>query len=197
MPFAIDPARMWQLARLGSPAAVQITLEVGVFAAVSGLAARITPAALAANQIVLNIAAFFFMVPFGLSSAAAVRVGQAVGRRDAAGVRLAGWAALALSGAFTVAASVVFVVTPLPLLRIFTRDATVLATARRCSSSARCFSRSTAFRPWHRRVARPRRHAHAMLVNLVGHCIGLPVAYCCASGAAGASPGSGPAWRWA
>jgi Na+-driven multidrug efflux pump len=34
-----------------------------------------------------------------------------------------------LSGAFTVAASVVFVAKPLPFLEIFTRDATVLATA--------------------------------------------------------------------
>jgi MATE family multidrug resistance protein len=36
--------------------------------------------AVAANQVVLNIAGFVFMVPFGLSSAAAVRVGQAIGR---------------------------------------------------------------------------------------------------------------------
>jgi MATE family multidrug resistance protein len=128
VPFAIDRVRMWALVRLGLPAALQVTLEVGVFAAVGGLAARITPIALAANQIALNIAAFVFMVPLGLSSAAAVRVGQAVGRGDPAGVRRAGWVALGLSLAVALAMSTVFVLQPRPFLRIFTDDATVLAT---------------------------------------------------------------------
>src|SRR5262249_25989105 len=97
VPFVIDPKRMWQLVRLGLPAAGQVTLEVGVFSVAAALAARISPVALAANQITLNIASFFFMVPLGLSSAAAVRVGQAVGRGDAPGVRRAGWAAISLA----------------------------------------------------------------------------------------------------
>ncbi len=63
MPFEFEGARMWSLVRLGLPAALQITLEVGVFATAAALAARITPMALAANQIVLNIVSFFFMVP--------------------------------------------------------------------------------------------------------------------------------------
>ena len=37
-----------------------------------------------------------FMVPLGVSSAGAVRVGQALGRRDPAGAERAGWTALAL-----------------------------------------------------------------------------------------------------
>ncbi|HYN08840.1 MAG TPA: MATE family efflux transporter [Vicinamibacterales bacterium] len=124
--FAIDPARMWALLRVGVPAAMQVTLEVGVFAAVSVLAARITPLSVAANQIVLNIAGFFFMIPYGLSTAAAVRVGHAVGRQDPLGVRLSGGAALGLALVVTVAVSVVFVIAPLPFLRIFTEDVSVL-----------------------------------------------------------------------
>lgn len=129
VPFAIDRERMWSLVRLGVPAALQITLEVGVFATVGALAARITPIALAAHQIVLNLAGFVFMVPFGLNSAAAVRVGQAVGRNDPRGVRLAGAAAIGLAIACALAFSAVFIVSPQPLLRVFTTDATVLATA--------------------------------------------------------------------
>src|SRR6185295_4389042 len=101
VPFALDLPRMRQLVRLGLPAAMQVVLEVGVFGAAGALAAKITPMALAASQITLNVASFFFMVPLGLSSAAAVRVGQAVGRRDPHGVRLAGWTALGLSLAIT------------------------------------------------------------------------------------------------
>jgi MATE family multidrug resistance protein len=179
VPFAIDPARMWELTRLGLPAAGQITLEVGVFATVSGLAARITPTALAANQIALNLAAFVFMVPYGLSSAAAVRVGQAVGRRDAAGVRLGGWAALALSCAFTVAASVVFVATPMPLLQIFTRDATVLATATTLLFVYAIFQPFDGFQTVCTGALRGLGDTRApVLVNLVGHwLVGLPAGY--------------------
>ena len=120
--FAIDPARMWSLLRVGVPAAMQVTLEVGVFAAAS----RLAPMAVAANQIVLNIAGFFFMIPYGLSTAAAVRVGHAVGRQDPLGVRRSGAAALGLALLVTVSVSVVFVVAPLPFLRVFTEDVSVL-----------------------------------------------------------------------
>jgi multidrug resistance protein, MATE family len=67
VPFSLDVARMRRLLVLGLPAACQVALEVGVFAAVAALAGRISPIALASNQIVLNIASFFFMVPNGLS----------------------------------------------------------------------------------------------------------------------------------
>jgi MATE family multidrug resistance protein len=62
----------------------------------------ISTTALAAHQIALQIAAVLFMVPFGISIAATVRVGHAVGRRDAAATRRAGLAALALGAAFMI-----------------------------------------------------------------------------------------------
>jgi len=126
VPFTLDRVRMWALAKLGAPAATQLTLEVGVFAVVSAMAATIAPAAVAANQVVLNIVSFFFMIPLGMSSAAAVRVGQAVGRDDSQGVRRAGWAALGLTIAFALVMSLIYVVAPQPLLRLFTDDAIVL-----------------------------------------------------------------------
>jgi MATE family multidrug resistance protein len=124
---AIDLSRMWRLVRLGMPAALQVTLEVGVFTVVAGLAGRISPVALAANQIVLNVASFFFMVPFGLSSAAAVRVGQAVGRNDHEGLRQAGWCALGLAAGCAVVVAVSFLAVPHLFLRPFTADPAVLA----------------------------------------------------------------------
>jgi MATE family multidrug resistance protein len=129
VPYAIDRVRTWAIARLGLPAAIQLTLEVGVFASVSAMAATIAPVAVAANQVVLNIVSFFFMVPLGISSAAAVRVGQAVGRQDPHGVRLAGWAALGITVAFALAMSVAYVSVPGPLVRLFTDDAAVLQIA--------------------------------------------------------------------
>lgn len=128
VPWIIEAARMGRLVRVGAPAAGQVMLEMGVFAVAGALAARITPDALAANQIVLNIAGFVFMVPFGLGSAAAVRVGRAVGGRDGASARRAGWVAMALAVSFAVVMSMTFAAVPGLFLRIFTTDATVLRT---------------------------------------------------------------------
>lgn len=179
VPFVIDPARMWALLRLGVPAAMQVTLEVGVFAAASGLAARITPLAVAANQIVLNIAGFFFMIPYGLSSAAAVRVGHAVGRQDPIGVRQSGSVALGLAALVTVVVSAMFVIAPRPFLRIFTEEASVLqagSTVLLIYAICQPFDGLQTVATGALRGLGETRIP--MLVNLGGHWIvGLPVAY--------------------
>jgi MATE family multidrug resistance protein len=123
----VDWAALRRLVVLGGPAGFQILLEVGVFAAATALAGRLAPAALAAHHIAMNLWAFVFMVPLGLNAAGAVRVGQAVGRRDRDGVRRAGWTALVLAALFTASAAVVFLVAARPLIGAFSRDATVLA----------------------------------------------------------------------
>jgi len=126
-PLRIERAWMRRLVQLGFPAAAQITLEVGVFAAATALAGRLAPAALASHQIALNIAACSFMVPLGLSSAGAVRVGHAVGRRDAAGAERAGWTALLFGAGFMLCTAASFVLAPAILIGAFTSDAGVLA----------------------------------------------------------------------
>ena len=75
--------RLRRLMALGLPASMQVTLEVGVFATATALAGRLEATSLAAHQIVLNVSSLTFMVPLGIASAGAVRVGQALGRGDA------------------------------------------------------------------------------------------------------------------
>jgi MATE family multidrug resistance protein len=87
---------------VGLPISGAYLLEFGLFAAGALLMGTISTTALAAHQIALQIAAVLFMVPFGISIAATVRVGHAVGRRDAAATRRAGFAALALGASFMV-----------------------------------------------------------------------------------------------
>src|SRR5260370_17058387 len=77
-----DPKRLRRLLRIGFPAALQILLEVGAFGAAAVLAGRLTPVALAAHQIALNCAAFSYMIPLGISSAAAVAVGHSTWRGE-------------------------------------------------------------------------------------------------------------------
>jgi MATE family multidrug resistance protein len=179
VPFEIDLRRVWQLVRLGVPAALQIVLEVGVFAAAATLAGRISPVALAANQIVLNIAGFFFMVPYGLGSAAAVRVGHAIGRHDVAGARLAGWSAIALAVAFAAVIATTFLTVPGPLLHLFTDDATVLGVGVTLLMVCAVFQPFDALQAVATGALRGIGETRTpMVFNLLGHwVIGLPLAY--------------------
>ncbi len=70
--------------KLGAPAAGQILLEVGAWNLATLSAGWLTPVALATHQIVLNYASLTYMVPLGVSAAAAVSVGHAVGAGDEA-----------------------------------------------------------------------------------------------------------------
>lgn len=126
MPLAPEFARLRRLVHLGLPAAIQLGLELAVFAVVTALIGRLDPVSLAGHQIALTAISFTFMVPLGISSAAAVRVGQAVGRRDWPGMDHAGWSALLLAAAFMACAAVAFLVVPHPIARIFTPDEVVI-----------------------------------------------------------------------
>jgi MATE family multidrug resistance protein len=116
-----------QLVRLGAPAAGQIIAEVGAWNLATLAAGWLTPVALATHQIALNYAALTYMVPLGISAAAAVSVGHAVGAGELARARRAGWLALALGTGFMLLAAVVFLVMPRPLIALYTTDAQVMA----------------------------------------------------------------------
>jgi MATE family multidrug resistance protein len=113
---------------LGLPASVQVVLEGGVFTAATLLAAGLDPLSLAAHQIALGAAAFSFMVPLGVASAGAVRVGQSLGAGDPRAAERAGWAALAVGAAFMSFAAAVFTLAPRLVMRAFTDDEAVIAT---------------------------------------------------------------------
>ena len=120
-------ARLRQMVRLGIPAAGQIVLEVGAWNLATFSAGWLTPVALATHQIAISYASVSYMVPLGVSAAAAVSVGHAVGAGDLERARRAGWMALGLGTSFMLLAAVVFVVAPGPLIALYTRDARVLA----------------------------------------------------------------------
>jgi MATE family multidrug resistance protein len=124
--FAFDREHFRRLLVLGFPAAAQITLEMGVFAAATALAGKLDSISLAAHQIALTAASFTFMVPLGISSAGAVRVGQAIGRGDPKAAGRSGWTALLLGAGFMSSASLAFLLVPSVILRIFTTEVEVI-----------------------------------------------------------------------
>ncbi len=121
-----DVARILKLIKLGLPAALQITFEVSVWAAATTLIGRLTPEVLAAHQIAINTVSLTFMVPLGIGAAAAVRVGQALGRGDVAAAGRAGWTATLLGGGFMCCAAVVLLAAPRLIIRAYTADAQVM-----------------------------------------------------------------------
>jgi len=125
-PVHVDFLRIRRLIALGLPTALQITLEVGVFAFVTALIGRLGAVALASHQIALNTVAFTYMVPLGISSAAAVRVGQAIGRKDPRGAGDAGDTAIFLGAAFMGGASIALLVFPRWIALMYTPDETVI-----------------------------------------------------------------------
>jgi MATE family multidrug resistance protein len=128
-PVEIDIQRIRRLIALGLPAALQLTAEVSVFALVASLIARLGAVPLASHQIALNTVSFTYMVPLGISSAAAVRVGQAIGRRDPLGARDAGNTAILLGASFMSCMSLALLVFPRFVARIYTHDPTVIRNA--------------------------------------------------------------------
>jgi MATE family multidrug resistance protein len=126
-PWRPNFARMWQITALGGPAAIQIVFEVGVFAAATTLLGRLEAEYLAAHQIAMNAASYTYMVPLGLSAAAAVRVGQAIGRGDPEGARCAGWTGIAVGASVMSLGAVAFLLLPRQIARLFSTDSSVIA----------------------------------------------------------------------
>lgn len=125
-PIQPDLQRIRRLLALGFPAAMQISLEIGVFAMVTALIGRLGAVSLASHQIALNTVSLTYMVPLGVSSAAAVRVGQAIGRKDPAAARDAGGSAIFYGASFMTIAGIALLVFPRGIARLFTPDAAII-----------------------------------------------------------------------
>jgi MATE family multidrug resistance protein len=124
-----DLWRIRKLLKLGLPAAGQIGLETAVFATVTVLVGKLSAEVLAGHQVTMTIVTTTFMVPLGISSAAAVRVGHAIGRGDPAGAARSGWTALALGATVMAASALALVISPRAIARLFTPDPAIIAAA--------------------------------------------------------------------
>lgn len=176
---------------LGLPGGLQMLAEVGVFALVTALIGRLGPEALAANQITLNLVSATFMIPMGLSHAAAVRVGQGLGRGDPAAAVEAGRTALTLAIIFMAAMGLILAVIPRPVLGLFTSDKTVLDLGAQLLYVAAVFQVFDGAQGVLTGMLRGSGNTRsAMWANLIGHWgVGLPVGYGLAFGLGWGAPG--------
>lgn len=123
----LELQRIGKLLRLGFPAASQLLFEIGGFTFATFLIGKLGPVPLAGHQIALNVASFTYMVPLGISSAAAVRVGHAAGARDVHAAARAGWMALLFGACFMACSGLCLFVFNHGIARIYTPDPVVVS----------------------------------------------------------------------
>jgi MATE family multidrug resistance protein len=128
-PNLLDPRPLARMLKLGLPIGVQMMLEGGAFNVVALLMGWLGVIQVAAHQIALNLASLTFMVPLGVSSAAAVIVGHGVGRGDADGVKRSTIASLTVGAGCMLCTGVLFITAPEMLAGLYTPDPVLLALA--------------------------------------------------------------------
>ena len=118
-----------RIVRLGGPIGFQVQLEILSFSAIALLMGLFGTVQMAAHQVAINLASLTFMVPLGVGSATAVRVGQAIGARDSGGARRAASAGLMIGASFMSVMAAAFLFAPRLLASAYTSVEEVLALA--------------------------------------------------------------------
>ena len=120
---------IFDLLRLGVPMGVSVLMEAGLFVAAALFIGSLGADVVAGHQIAINVASVAFMVPLGVAMATTVRVGLAVGRGDASGVRYAGYVGIATSLATQLFSCTMMALLPQRIAGLYTDDPNVAAYA--------------------------------------------------------------------
>ena len=115
--------------RIGVPIGTQFFFESFAFGLTALFMGWMGTASLAAHEIALNMAALTFMVPLGISGAAAAVVGRAIGRGDLAAARRDAVAAIICGVGFMCITALVFLSAPEWLATRYTTDTQTVAVA--------------------------------------------------------------------
>jgi MATE family multidrug resistance protein len=118
-----------KITKLGLPGGMQLFFEVGAFSGAAVIAGWLGTIPLAAHQIAINLASITYMVAAGISSAGAIRVGQAVGIGNQAKIVRAGTVSIVLAVAFMAVACLVFLTLNYTLVRLYIQDQEVVTLA--------------------------------------------------------------------
>ncbi len=175
----IETARLRRLAELGVPAALQATLEVGVFATATALVAMLDVVSLSAHQIVMQVTTMTFVITVGIGSAGGVLVGQALGSGDGARARTTGWMALFTGMAVMGTAALGFLLFSRLIVGAFSSDPAVVEVGGKLLLVAAAFQLFDGLQAVATGVLRGLGETRApMLSNLAGHwLLGLPLGY--------------------
>jgi MATE family multidrug resistance protein len=107
------------LFHVGWPISGSYAFETGLFLASSLMMARIGDSELAAHTVVISISSVSYMIPYGLSQAATVRVGYYNGAGDTRSARRAGFAAILLAIIWMIMTGAAMVLIPRQLIGLY------------------------------------------------------------------------------
>ncbi len=122
---------IFELLRVGVPMGFSIFMEGSLFVTTALLAGSFGETHGSAHIIAINVGSVAFMIPLGLAMATTVRVGNAVGARDARGVAWAAGAGMALTLGMQLISASVMMFAPRTLIALYTTDLAVAALAAR------------------------------------------------------------------
>lgn len=118
----IKKSTIQKIINLGTPSALQMFFEVGLFTGAIWLCGIIGTTSQAANQIALSLASLTFMIAMGFSVAAMIRVGNQKGLRDYKKLRIVAFSIFLLAIILEVAFALIFIVfhqvLPIPFLNL-------------------------------------------------------------------------------
>lgn len=126
---ALEPGLLRRSLDLGLPIGLQRLAEMGIFSVTGLLMARIGTRAVATHQVVMTLVTTTFMVPLGVSAAASVRVGRAIGAGDGEAARRSGTVALLMAMVFMGLCAAAMLSAPRALTRLLTDEVSVLDAA--------------------------------------------------------------------
>ena len=180
-----------QIVRYGLPVGGQLLAEIGIFGVATVLAAHLGKIPAAAHSIALNLSSFTFSLAVGIGSATSVRVGHAIGAGDRALARRRGIIGLQLGLAGMAAFAAVFVIIPVPLTRLFSDDAIVIAATVPLLQIAALFQLSDGTQAIGAGALRGLGQTRATLIgNVIGHYgLGLGISLALAFGLGLGAPG--------
>jgi MATE family multidrug resistance protein len=173
-----DGAEVKRAARVGWPLGLQMGAEVGIFALVGVLAARLGTLQIAAHQLAIVLASFTFTVALGVAAAGSVRVGIGVGARDVTATRLAGRAAFLGGMSVMGISALAFALFPRAIARLVTDQENVIMASLPLMLVAAVFQLSDGIQAVGAGVLRGAGDTkYAFYANIIGHwVIGLPTA---------------------
>lgn len=176
---ALDPKALAHVLSVGAPIGLQFLLEFGAFTVATFLAGRLGVIALGAHMVVLNLASLTFMVPLGVSIAAATRIGNLVGAGDVVTLRQSMHAAYALGVGAMAAFGVIFVVFDHALPTLYSDNAELISLAAWIMPIAAAFQICDGAQTVSAGVLRGmgRTTAPAVVTVLAHYTVGLPLGY--------------------
>jgi len=120
---------MRKIFEIGLPSGFQYFFEVGAFGGAVIMIGWIGIDERSAHQIVINMAGTTYMLVSGLAAGSAIRVGNALGRKDLPGMRKAGFAGIYLSAFIMFLAAIAFITGKDWLPSLYVEDTQVLMIA--------------------------------------------------------------------